>query len=72
MRLVELERFTAAYFKHEHGGMNRLDKGEPMEATILTLALTVIRAVVKNPEKKMKLRSTLLKIRDAITAAFDE
>jgi len=43
-----------------------------METTILTLALTVIRAVVKNPEKKMKLRSTLLKIRDAISVAFDE
>jgi hypothetical protein len=43
-----------------------------MEASILALALTVVRAVVKNPEKKAKLRSTLLKIRDAITAAFDE
>jgi len=43
-----------------------------MEASILALALTVIRAVVKNPEKKTKLRSALLKIRDAITAAFEE
>jgi len=43
-----------------------------MEASILTIALTVIRAVIKNPEKKAKLRSILLKIRDAITAAFGE
>lgn len=43
-----------------------------MESTILSLALTVIRAVVKNPEKKRKLRSTLLKLRDAIDAAFAE
>ena len=41
-----------------------------MESTILTLALTVIRAVVKNPQKKFKLRSILLKLRDAINAAF--
>ena len=43
-----------------------------MEASILALALTVVRAVVKNPEKKSKLRTTLLKIRDAITIAYDE
>lgn len=43
-----------------------------MENTILTLALTVIRAVVKNPQKKQKLRAVLLKLRDAIEAAFAE
>ena len=41
-----------------------------MEVTILTLALTVIRAVVKNPKKKEQLRSVLLRIRDAIDAVF--
>ncbi len=43
-----------------------------MESTILTLALSIVRAVVKNPAKKAKLKSTLLKIRDAIDAAFAE
>ncbi len=43
-----------------------------MEATILTLALTIIREVVKNPRKKARLRSLMLKIRDAINAAFPE
>jgi hypothetical protein len=41
-----------------------------MESTILTLALSVIRAVVKNPAKKAKLKAALLKLRDAIDAAF--
>lgn len=41
-----------------------------MESTILTLALTVIRAVVKNPKKRAALRSLLLKLRDAIDTAF--
>lgn len=41
-----------------------------MESTILALALSVIRAVVKNPAKKEKLKSALLKLRDAIDAAF--
>jgi hypothetical protein len=41
-----------------------------MESSILALALTVIRAVVKNPEKKAKLKSILLKLRDAIDAAY--
>lgn len=43
-----------------------------MEASILALALTVVRAVIKNPEKKAKMRAVMLKIRDAITAAYDE
>lgn len=43
-----------------------------MEETILALALSIIRAVVKNPKKKARLRSAMLKIRDAITAAFPE
>ena len=41
-----------------------------METTILALALAIIRAVVKNPAKKEKLKSALLKLRDAIDAAF--
>lgn len=41
-----------------------------MESTILALALSVIRAVVKNPAKKEKLKTVLLKLRDAIDAAF--
>ena len=41
-----------------------------MELTILALALSVIRAVVKNPAKKEKLKTALLKLRDAIDAAF--
>jgi len=41
-----------------------------MESTLLTLALTVIRSVVKNPKKKAQLRAILLKVRDAIDAAF--
>lgn len=43
-----------------------------MEATILTLALTIIRGVVKNPAKKAKLKAVMVKLRDAIDAAFDE
>ncbi len=41
-----------------------------MESAILTLALTVIRAVVKNPTKKARLKAALLKLRDAIDAAY--
>ena len=41
-----------------------------MESTILTLALTLIRSVVKNPKKKAQLRSLMLKLRDAIDAAY--
>ena len=41
-----------------------------MESTILTLALSVIRAVVKDPKKKARLKSALLKLRDAIDAAY--
>ena len=41
-----------------------------METTILTLALTIIREVVKNPKKKARLKNLLLKLRDAIDAAF--
>jgi len=43
-----------------------------MEATIIALALTVIRAVVKNPAKKANLKKALLAVRDAISAAFPE
>lgn len=41
-----------------------------MESTILTLALSVIRSVVKNAKKRAKLRDVMLQIRDAIDAAF--
>jgi hypothetical protein len=41
-----------------------------MESMILSLALSVIRAVVKNPAKKAQLKSVLLKLRDAIDIAF--
>lgn len=41
-----------------------------MESTILALALSMIRAVVKNPAKKARLKSALLKLRDAIDAAY--
>ncbi len=41
-----------------------------MEATILTLALSIIRSVVKNPKKRARLRDAMLQIRDAIDAAF--
>jgi hypothetical protein len=41
-----------------------------MESTILTLALTVIKAVIKNPAKKARLKSILGKIKDAIETAF--
>jgi hypothetical protein len=43
-----------------------------MDSFILTLALAVLKSVVKNPEKKVKLRSVLLQVRDAITTVFDE
>jgi hypothetical protein len=43
-----------------------------MEAAILTFALSIIREAVKNPEKKRKFRAAMLKIRDAINAAFPE
>ena len=41
-----------------------------MESTILALALSVIRAIVKNPQKKAQMKSVMLKLRDAIDAAF--
>ena len=41
-----------------------------MEPAFLALAFTVIRAVVKNPAKKARLKAALLKLRDAIDAAY--
>jgi hypothetical protein len=41
-----------------------------MDGWILSLALSVIRAVIKNPRKKEKLREAMMKLRDAIDAAF--
>lgn len=41
-----------------------------MDNTILILALSIVRAAVKNPKKKAKLRRVLLQIRDAIDAAY--
>lgn len=41
-----------------------------MEAMIISLALTVIRSVIKNPGKRAKLKSVLLNLRDAINVAY--
>jgi hypothetical protein len=41
------------------------------DSWILTLALGIVRNVVKNPEKKAKFREVMLNIRDAINAAFE-
>jgi hypothetical protein len=41
-----------------------------MDSLIISLALGVIRAVVKNPAKREKLKSVLLSLRDAISAAY--
>lgn len=41
-----------------------------MESLIISLALTVIRSVIKNPAKRARLKSVLLNIRDAINAAY--
>lgn len=41
-----------------------------METTIISLALAVIKTVVKNPAKKSKLKKALLALRDAIDAAY--
>jgi hypothetical protein len=43
-----------------------------MDSMIISLALTVIRSVIKNPGKRAKLKSVLLNIRDAINAAYPE
>jgi len=41
-----------------------------MDSLIISLALSVIRAVVKNPAKRAKLKSVLISLRDAINAAY--
>ena len=43
-----------------------------MEELALNFILALVKAVVKNPKKKAALRARLLKIRDAISAAYDE
>ena len=43
-----------------------------MESTIIALALSVLKSVVKNPKKKAQLKSALLKLRDAIDATYAE
>jgi hypothetical protein len=43
-----------------------------METAFLAMALTVIKAAVKNPKKKAQLRKILLQLRDAIDAAFPD
>lgn len=43
-----------------------------MESTILVLALSVVKAVIKNPAKRLRLRAVLLQIRNAIDAAFGD
>jgi hypothetical protein len=42
-----------------------------MDATILALVMTLIRQLVKNPKRKQALRDRMLKLRDAINAAYD-
>lgn len=42
-----------------------------MSGWILRRALSIVRGLLKNPSKKLKLRAVLLEIRDAITAVFD-
>ncbi len=37
---------------------------------ILTLALSVVREVVKNPKKKASLKKRLLELRDVISAIY--
>ncbi len=41
-----------------------------MEESIMLMALTIIKAVIKNPKKKAALKKRLLQIRDAISGAF--
>lgn len=43
-----------------------------MELTIMTLALGIIRQVVKNPAKKARLKKRMLQVRDAISAAYPD
>lgn len=41
-----------------------------MDSLIISLALSVITSVVKNPAKRQKLKSILLSMRNAINAAY--
>jgi hypothetical protein len=41
-----------------------------METTIIALVMTVIKALVKNPAKKDKLKKRLMALRDAIDAIY--
>lgn len=43
-----------------------------MDEMFIGMALTVIRTVVKNPQKAKKLKTVLLKIRNAINSAFPD
>ncbi len=41
-----------------------------MEEMIISVALSVIKSVVKNARKRAQMKSILLKVRDAISAAY--
>lgn len=41
-----------------------------MESIILTLAVSLVRAAVKNPKKKARLKEVLMQLRNAIDAAY--
>lgn len=43
-----------------------------METTIIALAMTIIKAAVKNPQKKAKLKKALLALAAAISAAYSD
>lgn len=41
-----------------------------METTIIALAMTIIKGLVKNPAKKTKLKKVLIGLADAIYAVY--
>lgn len=41
-----------------------------MEDLLINMALSILLGVIKNPEKAAKLKKALLKVRNAINAAF--
>ncbi len=43
-----------------------------MEEMILSIALSVIKTVVKNPKKRAHMKEILLKVRNAISVAYPE
>ncbi|HWQ03149.1 MAG TPA: hypothetical protein VNL38_01595 [Candidatus Nitrosotenuis sp.] len=41
-----------------------------MDTIAINLAIALIKSVIKNAEKRMKVRAIMLKLRDAIDAAY--